>query len=317
MKKILIPAALTLMLTSVPTYAAPSALPAPIQAILERIKGEWVVEDKGHLNTRLRFQADGRGQLVDRNGSSEIEWQLEGGKISIRLLTPTETKIYEYIEDENGNGIGILNVTALHSLTLEFHKFDVLRGIIWKMNMNATSSYPDHPEKGVQEQTFVRDQVKLIAKRQFKDFAPQQGQILSLNLPDYQASTNGSAFKETVSLLVRLDAGQVATVLVDHPSGLKQLSWRLEQGSLQVWDGKGYSVSYQQYQGDSVTKRLLADAQWPDREFVAEEPSVLVDPIARGQGFQSQSPIFQGCWETWGDDHCFQRGGLFQFHDAL
>lgn len=303
-----IPAIFVAYLASSPVQAAP--LPAPVQVLLQQIKGEWVVLDQNTLSTRLSLKADGSGELTNYDGSSPISWRLNAGAIHIKLLQPTTTSWTEYENDQE-----YLKVTALKEVTLEYKKLEGLGSIIWKMTSQSQVTYPDHPEKSPEDVTTVRESSKLVAARQFKKFAPKEGQILTLDLPSYSYTDDSGDVEATVSVLARLDAANVLTLIRGQEIGQNSLYWTIDNGSLRVSDGKGYTVSYRLYKGDDVSAQLLADVQRPDRHFIADQSAVYSNETLRTEGFRADSPLFQGCWNAFEPqtNYCFQRNRQFTF----
>jgi hypothetical protein len=295
-------------MTSTAVQAAP--LPAPVQVFLQQIKGEWIVLDGATLSTRLTLQADGRGQLQNRDGSSDIRWRLEGKALRIELQDPTTTQAMEYEDDQE-----FRSVTALQSLTLEFKKFEGLGTIVWKMTSHSQVSYPEHSEKPVKDLSSVSESSKLLAARQMKAFKPQEGQILTLALPDYSYTDAMGDIQATVSVLARLDAANVLTLLRGQEVGQTSLFWTIDNGSLRVSDGKGYTVRYKLYKGDEVSSQLLVEVQRADRQFIADQSAIHTDEKLRAQGFRADSPIFQGCWNAFDVQtrYCFQADRIFTF----
>jgi hypothetical protein len=87
---------------------------------------------------------------------------------------------------------------------LEYKKFERLGTILWKMSSHSQVIYPDRPEIPSKDLTNVSGSSKLLAAgcwllaaRQMKAFKPQDGQILTLALPDYShkdaTGTNSAA----------------------------------------------------------------------------------------------------------------------------
>lgn len=304
MTRIIKSAIFSLYLASSSAQSAP--LPLPVQSVLSQIKGEWVLQEEEVLAAKMSLQADGRGQLVNRDGSTEITWQIDAGAIKIKLLTPT---VYHSLVFEDG--LEIPMEVALEGLTLQFHKFEGLGSILWKMTSQTLTSYPENPERPSEASSTVSENSRLIAARQFKNFAPVQGQTLSFTLPNYTDIDAGIVDHVSISLIGRLDPANVLTILQGPELGQSSFYWTLDNGRLRISDGKGYTAAFKVYKKDAWSHRLLADVQSADRSMVAETESIHVNETIRAQGFQAGSDLFQGCWEALAANYCFSPNRVF------
>lgn len=303
----IVPALFAMYLTSTAAQAAP--LPEPVAVLLQQIRGEWIVLDQNSLSTRLRLLADGSGQLANRDGTASISWRLDAGSIRIQVLEPITGSWMEYQGDQKYRVF-----TTLQTMTLEFTKLEGLSTILWKMSSQSQITYPDNLEKVPLEVTAVSENVRLVAGRQFKKLAPQVGQILSLDLPDFYTDVGGD-FPAAVSILARLDKANQLTLLRGQEIVQDTLFWTLENGSLRVSDGKGYTVSYRLFKSDKVSAQLLAEVQSAERSFISDQEAIYSDETLRAEGFRADSALLQGCWTAFQGqtDYCFNPNRLFSF----
>lgn len=291
--------------------------PTPISVVdslpANSLLGEWIILEKTLMTTSLNLFENGTGQLVDTLGSSAVTWVADGEKLKIELLTPT----FSTETDISGDRI----IVAKRNLTLRYNQSDKLLSFARSMEISISRSFPDNPGKAPEIVSSTSDSIQVLAGSSLKPFVPQQNEVRGLTLPGY----SGEEFLEDLSVLLRFDAEGVATILEDHPSGIASLLWTLKDGTLQVSDGKGYTVSYRQYLSTDVSKRLLADRSSKDLRYLADEKSLLVDDKVRAQGFHSQSQIFQGCWEEkWQEKwemfvttYCFQPDRLWSVSSPM
>ncbi len=303
-----------LLLSSASSVQAASRFEIPdLKQVLQGIKGDFIIYDFAvdSLGIKLSLAADGKGELVDYNGSSPILWSLGGDTLKISVLQPPIYKGFEYLLDEKGELREYEVEQGLKSLSLKFKKLEGLSSIIWTLQSEELKHFPQNPERPDAISTIALGEAKLMPRSKLQALRPGEGSTLLVSLPNYTLSPDTGA--EFLPVLVRLDANNVATILENSPLGLDRLFWTLEDGSLKLADGRGYSVSYRTYKDQKIAYRSYTESNQNGVRSVDEAEIIKVDSEKRAAGFQIQSNIFQGCWKALQAEYCFQKDGLFTF----